>query len=577
MKKNEILQFAQAVGIAAIAFILVVLPVSGSIPQAGLLATTVETGYAGFSYGVNVKEEPTAENPESKVWFNDGYWWGILFDEAQNQWAVHRLDWTSMNWVVTATTLDSRLDDDGLVSTRFDSLWDENEGKLYLTSYMRLSNPSRVNTDEKRGKLYRYSYDANANTYSLDAGFPVTINTDRTQTLVLDKDSSGRLWATYISRIPTSDPLDVEDYRVYINYTTTPGDDTNWATPVDLTTLVGSDAVVAFDDHTSVIAYGDKVGLMWSNNIDGNFYYGEYMVGDSPTDWDINAVSVSGMTLLADDHIKLATNGSQVFAAVKTQNPPPGGALTGVLARDTDGSFSFHTFSNGSSNDTHPTLVYHETENRLYMFVASNEAGGLICYNTMDVTDPLSDMAMDEKPCATDPFDSAPHFIVSSAHPNINHPTASKHAVNGTTGVLVLATDQDNGQVYLYNLIGSQPPYVTGHTPGVGELVESDEIVITASFSMDIDPATLNTNTFRVTGPGGRIIPGTVTYDDATRTATFTASEPPVKDWTYTASVTSGIRDTLGRKVAAQSWQFEYNTGLVQTPVLTLYLPMLGK
>lgn len=577
MKKKELLQFVQAVGIAAIVFILFVLPVSASLPQAGLLATPVENGYAGFSYGTNVKEEPTAENPESKVWFNDGYWWGTLFDETQNQWAIHRLDWATMSWEVTPTTLDSRIDDkDGQVSTRFDALWDEDAGKLYLASNMRLSNPSHANTDEKRGKLFRYSYDANANTYTLDDGFPVTINTDRTQTLVIEKDSSGRLWTTYISRFPTSDPTDVEDYKVYLNYTRTPGDDTSWGAPVDLTTMVGSAAVVAFDDHTSLITYGDKVGLMWSNNLNTNFYYGEYTVGDEPTDWDINPVSVSGMTLMADDHIKLATNGSQVFAAIKTQNPPPGGPLTGVLARDTDGTFSFHTFSNGSSNDTHPTLVYHETENRLYMFVASNEAGGMICYNTMDVTTPLRNMTMEVKPCSSDLTVSAPHFIASSVYPRINHPTASKHAVDSRSGVLVLASDQDNGQMYLYNLIGSAP-YVTAHTPGVGELVVSDEMVITATFSLDIDPATLNTTTFRVTSPGGVLIDGTVTYDAATRTATFTASEPPVKGWTYTAAVTSGITDTAGRSVVAMSWQFEYDTENVQVPPLVLYLPMLGK
>ncbi len=47
-------------------------------------------------------------------------------------------------------------------------------------------------------RLYRYSYNGSTDTYTRDSGFPVTINNFRTETLVIDKDSSGQLWATWV-------------------------------------------------------------------------------------------------------------------------------------------------------------------------------------------------------------------------------------------------------------------------------------------------------------------------------------------------------------------------------------------
>ena len=45
--------------------------------------------------------------------------------------------------------------------------------------------------------LYRFSYSSSTKTYTLDTGFPVQINNMRTETLVIDKDSTGKLWATW--------------------------------------------------------------------------------------------------------------------------------------------------------------------------------------------------------------------------------------------------------------------------------------------------------------------------------------------------------------------------------------------
>ncbi|MGH7449787.1 MAG: hypothetical protein ACRENG_00425, partial [bacterium] len=37
------------------------------------------TGYRDFNFGTEVFHQPTAEKPESKIWWNDGLWWGSLW------------------------------------------------------------------------------------------------------------------------------------------------------------------------------------------------------------------------------------------------------------------------------------------------------------------------------------------------------------------------------------------------------------------------------------------------------------------------------------------------------------------
>ena len=50
-------------------------------------------------------------------------------------------------------------------------------------------------------RLFRFSYNAANDTYTPDAGFPVVdARRDRSETLVIAKDSTGMLWATWTLR-----------------------------------------------------------------------------------------------------------------------------------------------------------------------------------------------------------------------------------------------------------------------------------------------------------------------------------------------------------------------------------------
>jgi len=102
-------------------------------------------------------------------------------------------------------------------------------------------------------------------------------------------------------------------------------------------------------------------------------------------------------------------------------------------------------------------------------------------------------------------------------------------------------------------------PTVIAVTPLDGStLVCNSSAAITATFSKAMDPATINTTTFTLTGPSGPVS-GTVNYVAATNVATFAPASPPglAVTTTYTATITTGVVDTFGNHLAANKvWTF---------------------
>lgn len=95
--------------------------------------------------------------------------------------------------------------------------------------------------------------------------------------------------------------------------------------------------------------------------------------------------------------------------------------------------------------------------------------------------------------------------------------------------------------------------------------------VITATFSESMNASTVTAATFLVTGPGGASVGGAVAYNATTRMATFTPSSALAAGATYTATITTGVRDVAGNALAAlHDWSFTTSaTSSAQTaPVL---------
>lgn len=83
--------------------------------------------------------------------------------------------------------------------------------------------------------------------------------------------------------------------------------------------------------------------------------------------------------------------------------------------------------------------------------------------------------------------------------------------------------------------------------------------VVAVTFSEPMDPSTVTTTTFTLTGPGGPVA-GTIALASGNTQATFTPNSRLSFDTEYTATVTTGAKDVAGNALAsAASWKF--NTG----------------
>jgi hypothetical protein len=102
---------------------------------------------------------------------------------------------------------------------------------------------------------------------------------------------------------------------------------------------------------------------------------------------------------------------------------------------------------------------------------------------------------------------------------------------------------------------------------------------ITATFSKAMNPATITTTTFTVTGPGATPVAGTVTYAAVSNTAIFTPSANLAANTLFTATITVGAQDTAGHALAGgglapNPWTFMTGSALDTTaPTVTFTNP----
>ena len=461
-----------------------------------------DIGYRDFSYpsGTGGNSEPSGEKPESKLWWNDGYWWGSLWNTSADAYHIYRLNESTQSWEDTGTAIDTRQ------NSRGDALWDGQY--LYIASHVFVDNGGAPASAGQRGELFRYSYDSPSKSYSLDSGFPVEITGGKSETLVIEKDSTGQLWVTY-----------VENDQVMVNHSVN-GDDTNWGTPFVLP--VGDAANVNGDDISSIITYNQHVGVMWSSQVSQNMiYFAVHPAGAPDHVWThVRAYDVSG-----DDHISLKSmevdSAGNVYAVVKTSRSS---ALVVLLVcerninrcKTANDWSSYPVYTSSSTNPTRSILLLDDENEDLYVFSRAVDNGQEGIYYKMADMDNIQ-------------FQSGigTAFINLSSDPDANNPTSTKQNVNSTTGLVVLASDKQSKN-YLHNfmdLASTNKPIITSFTPTSGST--GTEVTISgskffgstavafndidaSSFIVDSDtqirayvPSGASTGKIRVTSPDG--------------------------------------------------------------------------
>ncbi len=498
--------------------------------------TPVENGFRDFSYGTAVTAEVTGEKAESKVWWNDGAWWGCLFSPSADRYRIFRFDAATQAWIDTGTSIDDRR------NSKADTLWDEASQQLYIVSHVYTTNASATTSSASWGRLYRFSYSSAQRHYTLDTGFPVHVTRGTAEVLTIAKDSADRLWVTH-----------VEGGRVKINWSLS--GDSDWGLPIDLPVSPTALAVNT-DDISAVLAFGGaRVGVMWSNQNTRSVYFAHRWDTASPTVWQLETVLPNlecSSGACADDHINLTSDAvGRVFGVVKTSLSGSTSPLILLVARAPAGAWTDHTVHVGADASTRPIVVLDEEEQQLHVATASR---GSIYLKTTDV-DGIA-------------FASGPgeRLISSSLDSNINNPTSTKQRVSSTTGLLVLASDASTRR-YLHNFIpldGSPAPSVPRAPTGLtANAVSSTSVDLGWTDGSDDETAF---HVERAVGSGSftelvELEANVVTYRDTTAEADTTyryrvraSNAAGFSDYSTTASATT---PASGSGVAIKNATFE--------------------
>jgi hypothetical protein len=95
---------------------------------------------------------------------------------------------------------------------------------------------------------------------------------------------------------------------------------------------------------------------------------------------------------------------------------------------------------------------------------------------------------------------------------------------------------------------------------------------VNATFNKAMDPATITTANFTLTGPGATTVTGTVAYVAASKTATFTPESNLAPNTTYTNTITTGVTD-LANNALATSFVWSFTTGTqIETNLMSINL-----
>jgi fibronectin type 3 domain-containing protein len=100
-------------------------------------------------------------------------------------------------------------------------------------------------------------------------------------------------------------------------------------------------------------------------------------------------------------------------------------------------------------------------------------------------------------------------------------------------------------------------PRVASTSPQDAETNVPITTKVTATFATDMNAATITSSSFTLKQPGGTIVPATVAYDAANRTATLTPNAQLSNSVTYTAKLDATVKNVSGRSLpVAYSWIF---------------------
>ena len=394
-------------------------------------AGAANIGFDGPDYVAGVSGSPSGYKGESKLWFNDGFWWASMFNTGTSAYHIFKHDKATQSWIATNVETDDRN------SSRQDTLWDAAEGNLYVASHIFVPEPSfNTTTNIQPMEFSKYSYDPVTDTYSKN--FTVNIEPDeRSESLVIDRGAGGTFWATWVQQQSFGGTR-----QVLVSHT-----NGNCATAATCVwTAPESIGQAAADDISSVIRFGGSIGVMWSDQrVSGAEAYRFRVRGDGS--WLATETATIG-NKLADDHVSVKADAAgNVYAATKAKFHSPDQPQTRLLVRTAaTGAWKAYLISPASNSRTRPIVVLGEEHNTIHVYEtgphttsSDGQSGGDI-YEKVSRMDAISFAVSSARP------------VMRAESPNVilNNVTGSKQSVTSDSDVLVLASSATGQPVKTY-------------------------------------------------------------------------------------------------------------------------------
>ncbi len=398
---------------------------------AGAAQAATPTTYQDFTYASSVTANPTADKPQSKLWYQDNAWWSLMLSPSDNRVHIFELR-ADHTWRDTGTVVDDRSKSTG------DALWDAGTNKLYVAS-----RAVRRLRQARAALIQLVSAHLHASTPASPSTSPQS-----SESITIAKDSTGKLWATF-----------TRQKQVWVTHSTT--NDATWRTAFK--PPVG-DVTVTSDDISAVVEMRGKIGFMWSDQVSQSFRFVTHTDGapDTADGWGTLEKPLVG-TRLADDHINIkgivADDDGRLYAAIKTSlgddpSDPDSGALVSLVVRNNSGTWTSHTFGTVADDHTRPMVLLDETNRQIYVFATLPVGGGSIHYKTS----PMNNISFAPGPGAK---------FITWPGAKINDASSTKQPVNARTGMVVLASDMQAFRYYHSEMsLGATPP-PDGEAPSV--------------------------------------------------------------------------------------------------------------
>jgi hypothetical protein len=390
-------------------------PVRSPVPE--LPPEPVAATYLDQILPPDAPPAPTGSRTQSKLWVAAGAWWAVMLEPRSMTFHIYELVDSGKSWRDTGTRVDER------PAAQPDTLWDGQH--LYIVSAGTSASSSAA------ARLIRYTFNEKERRFSLDPNFPIRITDAGVDSMVLARDSTGKLWTVYVA----------DDGQVTVNQTL--GGDLFWGKPSPLP-VPGS--LVTTDDVADVIALGgSQVAVLWSSIANGTFYLSTHEDGDPDAAWSAPEVALSGHGMANGELRAVSSADGRLYALVRTaldDDPASSGqspelVLLQRTAKDTWTSTLF-----GRIQDQHaaPLVALDAAAGIVYGLGTAPKKGGAIYFKRSREDQPSFPSGVGS------PMVSDPAAIEATAG------TTTKGLVGPDTGLVVVAYDRASRR-YLHGVV----------------------------------------------------------------------------------------------------------------------------